>query len=90
VLLDGAFCDDEALRDPRVRQSLRHQRENFALSRGELVVMRVPFSGLDAHDQAASLRASRSGASARISSYELEADHSAAFAWCVMRTSIGL
>src|SRR5687768_13698254 len=45
VLLDGALSDDEALRDPGVRKTLGHQREDLALARGEPVVRVSPGTG---------------------------------------------
>lgn len=37
VLLDRALGDDQARRDPRVRATLGHQREDFALSWRQLL-----------------------------------------------------
>src|SRR5215213_8908144 len=42
VLLDGALGDEQALRDPRVREALRHQSEHVTLARRELVVRVAP------------------------------------------------
>src|SRR5919108_3190621 len=36
VALDGALCEDESRRYPRVRETLRHQREDLMLARRQL------------------------------------------------------